>query len=122
VEVGGKYSVGTVIGALSNLLGASLGDRAAPITLNGVAVLLTESGALVDGEAVQLSPREYALFCELVRQRRRVVSKTELRVAAWEDAADDHVVEVTVGRLRKRLGAAGPGIVSVPRRGYTLRP
>jgi DNA-binding response OmpR family regulator len=93
-----------------------------PLTLNGVRIGLTVSGVLVDGELVQLSPREYALFCELARHRRRVISKAELRLAAWDGAVDDHVVEVTIGRLRKRLGVAGLGIVSVPRRGYLMRP
>jgi DNA-binding response OmpR family regulator len=118
VVLGGKHSLDSILCVLSN----SLGERGMPLTLNGVRIGLTESGVLVGGEPIELSPREYSLFCELARQRRRVVSKGELRLAAWGSAGDDHVVEVTIGRLRKRLGEAGLGIVSVPRRGYVMRP
>lgn len=39
----------------------------------------------------------------------------------WGDPnADPHVVETTAGRLRTRLGPAGRGLVSVPRRGYRI--
>ena len=77
---------------------------------------------VVDGATIGLSEREHALFCELVRNRPGVVSKSDLRDAVWEPTTEDHVVEITIGRLRKRLGAAGEGIVSVRRRGYALRP
>jgi len=40
----------------------------------------------------------------------------------WGEAATDtHVVEVTVGRLRRRLGEHGRAIAAVPKRGYALR-
>jgi uroporphyrinogen-III synthase len=38
----------------------------------------------------------------------------------WTGETDDHVVEVTVGRLRRRLGSAGTHIETVMRRGYRL--
>jgi uroporphyrinogen-III synthase len=51
-----------------------------------------------------------------------VVSKARLLQEAWPDeSADEHVVEVTVGRLRRRLGAHGEAIQTVSRRGYRLR-
>jgi uroporphyrinogen-III synthase len=34
--------------------------------------------------------------------------------------SDEHVVEVTVARLRQRLGEAGTGVETVVRRGYRL--
>jgi uroporphyrinogen-III synthase len=39
----------------------------------------------------------------------------------WCGASEDeHVVGVTVGRLRKKLGSAGASVRTVPRRGYRL--
>ena len=38
------------------------------------------------------------------------------------NTADDHAVEVTVGRLRRRLAPASEGIETVMRRGYRLSP
>jgi DNA-binding winged helix-turn-helix (wHTH) protein len=37
----------------------------------------------------------------------------------WHGAADDHAVEVTVGRLRRRLDGV-LRVETVPRRGYRL--
>ena len=34
----------------------------------------------------------------------------------------DHVVEVTVARLRRKLQQLGSAIVTVPRRGYAVKP
>ena len=35
-------------------------------------------------------------------------------------AADDHIVGITVGRLRRKLADSGASIRTVPRRGYCL--
>jgi uroporphyrinogen-III synthase len=50
-----------------------------------------------------------------------VVTKPELLRDVWRAAdADEHAVEVTVSRLRRRLGPAGRAVRTVPRRGYRL--
>ena len=110
------------LGPMIRTLTEALHDRGARLTANGVPIGLTRTGVVVDGAAIGLSEREHALFCELVRNRPSVVSKADLRDSVWEPTTDDHVVEVTIGRLRRRLGTAGDGIVSIPRRGYALRP
>ena len=59
---------------------------------------------------------------DLLAERPGVVwSKDDLLARVWDGAeSDPHVVEVTVGRLRQRLGPAGVGIETVIRRGYRL--
>jgi DNA-binding winged helix-turn-helix (wHTH) protein len=49
-----------------------------------------------------------------------VVGKQQFLREVWSGAADAHVVEVTVGRLRRRLGELGNAIRAVRRRGYFL--
>ena len=50
-----------------------------------------------------------------------VVSRAALLEHGWGSAgADPHVLEVTVGRLRRRLGPFGAAIAVVPGRGYRL--
>ena len=71
-------------------------------------------------EPVQLTDRERAVLTALSRRPGAVVSKGELRKQVWANGADDHAVEVTVGRLRRRLGPASDGIETVMRRGYRL--
>jgi uroporphyrinogen-III synthase len=50
-----------------------------------------------------------------------VVSPGTLLRTVWSSASsDEHVVGVTVGRLRRKLGAVSTAVRTVPRRGYRL--
>jgi uroporphyrinogen-III synthase len=75
----------------------------------------------VDGERLELSDREAQLFRALLRRSGTVVPKSQLLAEVWgPDATDDHVVESTMARLRRRLGPVSAGVVAVPRRGYRV--
>ncbi len=75
----------------------------------------------VDDERLALSTRERALFDALAERPGEVVSKDELLRRVWSRGRNRHLVEVTVARLRERLGPAmGPAIIAVRRRGYRL--
>jgi len=76
----------------------------------------------IDGtDEVQLSDRERDVLAVLARRPGNVVSKSALVREVWANSdGDEHVAEVTVGRLRQRLGPAGAGIETVVRRGYRL--
>ena len=71
-------------------------------------------------EPLSDADRERAVFDALAHQPGAVLSKRALAERVWAGAVDDHVVEVTIGRLRKRLGPAGASIGTVMRRGYRL--
>jgi DNA-binding response OmpR family regulator len=72
------------------------------------------------GDPVLLSDREREVLAVLSDRPGVVVSKAVLLRRVWAGETDEHVVEVTVGRLRQRLAAAGIGIETVVRRGYRL--
>jgi len=56
------------------------------------------------GEAVPLTAREFALLTALARHPGRVFTRLQLLEQVWEDEYyDDHVVDVHVGNLRKKL-------------------
>lgn len=79
------------------------------------------SVVLVDGAVVELSQRERALLDVLCRQAGTVVTRAALVRDLWAGAAtSSHAVDVTVARLRRRLGPTGAAIRTVPRRGYWL--
>jgi uroporphyrinogen-III synthase len=93
------------------------------ITVDLGAERLTVSGtvARVGHDDVELTDTEARVLMLLVERRGTVVTKTELLRRVWSDAVGDpHVVEVTVGRLRRRLGHRGHAIRAIPRRGYML--
>ena len=75
---------------------------------------------VVDGQAVRLTRREFELLRYLVENRRRVLSRDRLleRVWGYERFVETRSVDVHVGRLRAKLGAAGEQIETVIGLGY----
>jgi uroporphyrinogen-III synthase len=75
----------------------------------------------VSERTVELTDRERRVLGVLARRPGVVFSKSELLTNAWPDGdADEHAVEVTVARLRRRLGRHGTLLETVYRRGYRL--
>jgi len=109
------------LGAMVRTFAADFAGRQRALTLGGCQVTLQGRMARVDeGEPVWLSDREREVLAVLADRPGVVVSKAELLRRVWADETDEHVVEVTVGRLRQRLAGAGAGIETVVRRGYRL--
>lgn len=109
------------LGAMVQALAQTLRDQVVDLRLTGTGVRVQGRLVMVEGaEPVQLTDRERAVLAVLSRRPGAVVSKGELRQQVWANGADDHAVEVTVGRLRRRLGPASSGIETVMRRGYRL--
>lgn len=111
----------TRLGAMVQALVRHLAERSVTIDLAGVPLLLQGRLAVVGaGTPVTLTDRERAVLHTLSRRPGAVVSKQALLREVWAGESDDHVVEVTIGRLRRRLGEAGSCIETVMRRGYRL--
>lgn len=108
------------LGAMVHRLAAELGERQLRLRLTGTDVVLQGTTAVIDGVPVTLTDQERAIVDLLVAKRGAVVSRRELVRRIWGPVGDDHAVEVAIGRLRKKLGAAGPAIRTVVRRGYRL--
>ena len=74
----------------------------------------------VDGEAIRLTRREFELLRYLVENRNRVLSRDRLleRVWGYDRLIETRSVDVHVGRLRSKLGAAGRQIETVVGLGY----
>jgi two-component system OmpR family response regulator/two-component system copper resistance phosphate regulon response regulator CusR len=71
---------------------------------------------------IDLSSRELMLLKVLMREPGRVFTRTELCERVWEHAHeyDTKLVEVFIGRLRKKIGDP-PLIYTVRHVGYTIR-
>ncbi|HET9367413.1 MAG TPA: response regulator transcription factor [Candidatus Udaeobacter sp.] len=71
---------------------------------------------------IELSARELTLLKVLMREPGRVFTRTELCERVWEHAHeyDTKLVEVFIGRLRKKIGDP-PVIQTVRHVGYTIR-
>ena len=74
----------------------------------------------VDGQSIRLTRREFELLRYLVENRNRVLSRDRLleRVWGYDRLIETRSVDVHVGRLRGKLGAAGKQIETVVGLGY----
>lgn len=109
------------IGALVRALCEALPRRSPTLPVAGHDLQLRGHAALLDGEVKQLSPQGTTLLRALAERPGRVVSRRALAEALHcaGGAADEHVVEQAVARLRSALGA--PQLVqTVIKRGYRL--
>lgn len=94
--------------------------QAASLEVGGIVLDLRTRRAHVDGRAVDLSAREFALAEVLFRHPDQVLSRAQLLDQVWGYDYDpgSNVVEVYVGYLRKKLGRER--IASVRGMGYRL--
>ena len=82
----------------------------APVLEHMGALLSTGDNCLsYNGEKVELSKNEYRILLTLMQNKGKVVSREKLMEALWETDSfvDENTLTVNVGRLRKKLDAAG---------------
>ncbi|TKA10258.1 response regulator transcription factor [Actinacidiphila oryziradicis] len=90
--------------------------RAAGIELDPLRRTVTR-----DGRHLDLSVKEFAVLEALLRASPAFVSTEDLLEQAWDEHADPftNTVTVTIGRLRRKLGAP-PVITTTPTVGYRI--
>ncbi len=109
------------LGPLVLELAEHLVDHGRDVELRGMGLSLRGTVVHVGAERIELSEREASLLAALATRPGSVLTRAELLHEVWGDGdADPHLVEVTIGRLRRRLGPRGDAIVAVRRRGYRL--
>ncbi|MDE2457442.1 MAG: response regulator transcription factor [Burkholderiales bacterium] len=91
------------------LLRRSLKASSDLLTLGPLTIDFSAQAVRLGGAAVELTAFEYRLLEYLVRERARVVSKPELSDYLYphDEDRDSNVLEVLVGRLRRKLDPDG---------------
>ena len=124
VEVGVHTAVEPTMarmGGMVKALADELQGRRQVVAVDGLSVEVQGSVVRAGGTSVSLPARERAVFESLARRPGVVVPRRALLVDVWGRAdADPHALEVTVGRLRRRLAPTGVSVEAVLRRGYRL--
>ena len=87
------------------------------ICLNTCTLVVT-----VDGNEVELPPKEFEILCFLIEHKGWVFSRDQLLDHIWGDSSftDPRVVDNRIKNLRKALGPAGQQIKTVISKGYKL--
>ena len=77
---------------------------------------------VVNGVAIELPPKQYALLKYLMENKDRVIERELLLTRIWgyDYEGNERVVDNHVKKLRKALGTAGAQIKTVMKKGYKI--
>jgi DNA-binding response OmpR family regulator len=80
-----------------------------PVTVGGIVVDARARTALLDGVALDLSPKEFDLLYYLAERSGEVIGKRELLAKVWNQpyGGADKTVDVHLSWLRRKLGETG---------------
>jgi DNA-binding response OmpR family regulator len=97
-------------------------DRDRVVRFGQVSVLAEDFGAYVDGEPLELAPRELEVLRLLISRAPRLVSKRSIvdALSLSNQEINDTAAELYVSRLRKRLEGSGVEIRTMRGVGYQL--
>jgi len=109
---------------LKALVRRALGAHHGELQCGHLSFNLTEQRVKLNGKEVELTAMEYQMLEYMIRRKNTVVSKNELRDYLYPHDSDpeSNVIEVLVGRLRRKLDPEGTQqpIETLRGRGYRL--
>lgn len=93
------------------------------LQIEGLSIDFETRRVRVDGEDVSLTKTEYALLVELATHPDAVVDHNSLLARVWGPQYRDanHYLHIYLGRVRKKLGAYGDLLETIPGVGYRLQ-
>jgi len=99
------FSFVVLVARLRALLRRGARERPATLRAGALTVDPATRRCWRDGTEITLTAREFGVLEYLVRNRGRVVSKTELLTHVWDEHfdGDTNIVEVYVGYLRRKI-------------------
>lgn len=114
------FALAEVAVRLQVLIRRAHGHAQPELTYGNVVLSPTNLTATLNGEALLLKPKEFALLELLMRNAGRVLPRTliEEKIYNWDDEVSRNALEVHIHHLRKKLGSRF--IRTVHGIGYTL--
>ena len=87
----------------------SFGEGSPVLEHRGAMLNTGDNSLCYRGQNISLSKNEYRILLELMKNKGKVVSREKLMEALWQTDCfvDENALTVNVGRLRKKLEAAG---------------
>ena len=87
----------------------SFGESSPVLEHRGALLNTGDNSLSYQGKSIGLSKNEYRILLVLMKNKGKVVSREKLMEALWQtdEFVDENALTVNVGRLRKKLEAAG---------------
>ena len=117
------FSVRELLARVKAILRRSAPSRISLDTVSGSFTVDTENSLIFsDGKPLELTRREYDILNLLVRNEGKIFPRHELLARVWGDdvIVTDRTVDVTIARIRKKLGEKGGMIKNKSGYGYYL--
>ena len=119
------FRIEELMARVNALLRRSAGHAAPEVRIGPLVVNLSSQEVHLDGEPMELTTFEYKVLEYFMLHPGQVVSKMELNEHLYDEDADpdSNVIEVIIGRLRKKLDPDGEWqpIETLRGRGYRFR-
>jgi two-component system response regulator PhoP len=119
------FRIEELMARVNALLRRSAGHAAPEVRVGPLQVNLSSQDVRLDGETMELTTFEYKVLEYFMLHPGQVVSKMELNEHLYDEDADpdSNVIEVIIGRLRRKLDPAGDWqpIETLRGRGYRFR-
>lgn len=97
-----------LIARVRTLLTRGVRTTSGPKLIANVEINASAQVVTVGGQQIELTKTEYDVLTTLAAREGHIISKVELLREVWgEWYGDDHVIEVTISRLRTKLVRAG---------------
>lgn len=117
------FSVRELMARVKAILRRSAPSRMTLETVAGSFTVDTENNLIIsDGKPLELTRKEYDILSILIRNEGKIFPRHELLARVWGDdvIVTDRTVDVTIARVRKKLGDRGVMIKNKSGYGYYL--
>lgn len=117
------FSVRELTARVKAILRRSAPVRVTMKTVAGSFIVDTENNLiLAEGKPLELTRKEYEILSLLIRNEGKIFPRQEILARVWGDdvIVTDRTVDVTIARIRKKLGDSGVMIRNKSGYGYYL--
>ena len=123
--LGKPFAFAELLARIRALLRRDAADTSRVLRVADVEVDLDLRRATRSGQAVGLSVKEFAVLVHFMRNAGRVITRTHLAEAVWDENFDpmSNVIDVTIYHLREKLdrGFPSPLIHTIRGAGYVMK-
>lgn len=116
------FSMKVLVAKVETILRRMQTSEGKVFSYGDISIDLEMHKVMAAGEEVTLTVKEFELLLLFIKKPRKVFNRNQLLNSIWGYESDSYTrtVDAHISSLRKKLGAAGKAIRSVPKVGYGL--